>query len=38
METIAENRYWYFAEVTKSKADIGVSEVERQGARARERA
>ena len=25
--------YWYFAEVTKMKADIGVSEVEKQAAR-----
>jgi len=24
--------YWYFAEVTKMKADIGVSEVEKQAA------
>ena len=30
--------YWYFAEVTKMKADIGVSEVEKQAARAKERA
>ena len=29
--------YWYFAEVTKLKADIGVSEVEKQAATARER-
>lgn len=28
--------YWYFAEVTKMKADIGVSEVEKQGAGAGE--
>ncbi len=28
--------YWYFAEVTKLKADIGVSEVEKQAARAGE--
>jgi nicotinamidase-related amidase len=30
--------YWYFAEVTKLKADIGVSEVEKKAAKARERA
>jgi nicotinamidase-related amidase len=30
--------YWYFAEVTKLKADIGVSEVEKQAARAMEHA
>jgi hypothetical protein len=24
--------YWYFAEVTKTKTDIGVSEVEKQAA------
>ena len=30
--------YWYFAEVTKMKAAIGVSEVEKQAALARERA
>jgi len=30
--------YWYFAEVTKLKADIGVSEVEKQAARARKTA
>ena len=29
--------YWYFAEVTKLKADIGVSEVEKQAAGAKER-
>jgi hypothetical protein len=28
--------YWYFAEVTKMKADIGVSEVEKQAAGAGE--
>ena len=28
--------YWYFAEVTKMKADIGVGEVEKQAAAARE--
>jgi len=28
--------YWYFAEVTKMKAAIGVSEVEQQAARAGE--
>jgi nicotinamidase-related amidase len=30
--------YWYFGEVTKLKADVGVSEVEKQAARAREQA
>jgi hypothetical protein len=30
--------YWYFGEVTKLKADVGVSEVEKQAARGRERA
>jgi len=25
--------YWYFAEVTKMKADMGVSEVEKQASR-----
>jgi nicotinamidase-related amidase len=30
--------YWYFGEVTKLKADIGVSEVEKKAAKARERA
>jgi len=30
--------YWYFAEVTRLKADIGVSEVEKQAASAREHA
>jgi nicotinamidase-related amidase len=30
--------YWYFAEVTKLKADVGVSEVEKQAALAGERA
>ena len=30
--------YWYFGEVTKMKADVGVSEVEKQAAKARERA
>ena len=30
--------YWYFAEVTKLKADIGVSEVEKRAARAGEHA
>ena len=30
--------YWYFAEVTKLKADVGVSEVENQAAKAREHA
>jgi nicotinamidase-related amidase len=30
--------YWYFAEVTKLKADVGVSEVEKQAARAQENA
>ena len=28
--------YWYFAEVTKMKADVGVSEVEKQAAGAGE--
>ena len=28
--------YWYFAEVTKLKADVGVSEVEKQAAKAQE--
>jgi len=28
--------YWYFGEVTKLKADVGVSEVEKQAARALE--
>jgi hypothetical protein len=27
--------YWYFGEVTKLKADVGVSEVEKQAAKAR---
>jgi hypothetical protein len=31
-------RYWYFGEVTKMKADVGVSEVEKQAARAKEHA
>ena len=30
--------YWYFAEVTKLKADVGVSEVEKQAAKAKGRA
>ena len=30
--------YWYFGEVTKLKADVGVSEVEKQAASGRERA
>ena len=30
--------YWYFGEVTKLKADVGVSEVEKQAAKAKERA
>ena len=30
--------YWYFGEVTKMKADVGVSEVEKQAAKATERA
>ncbi len=30
--------YWYFGEVTKMKADVGVSEVEKQAVRAREQA
>ena len=30
--------YWYFGEVTRLKADIGVSEVEKKAAKARERA
>lgn len=30
--------YWYFAEVTKLKVDVGVSEVEKQAALAGERA
>jgi Isochorismatase family len=30
--------YWYFAEVSKLKADIGVSEVEKQAAAAQEHA
>jgi hypothetical protein len=30
--------YWYFGEVTKLKVDVGVSEVEKQAAKAKERA
>ena len=30
--------YWYFAEVTKLKANVGVSEVEKQAGKAKERA
>jgi hypothetical protein len=30
--------YWYFGEVAKLKVDVGVSEVEKQAAEAKERA
>jgi hypothetical protein len=30
--------YWYSGEVTKLKVDVGVSEVEKQAAKAKERA
>jgi nicotinamidase-related amidase len=37
-EKAREVIYWYFGEVTKMKADVGVSEVEKQAAKAREHA
>jgi hypothetical protein len=36
-ERAREVIYWYFAEVTRLKADIGVSEVEKQAAGVKER-
>ena len=37
-EKAREVIYWYFGEVTKMKADVGISEVEKQAAKAREHA
>jgi len=36
-EKAREVIYWYFGEVTKLKVNVGVSEVEKQAAKAKER-
>jgi hypothetical protein len=36
LDPVGEVIHWYFGEVTKMKDDVGVSEVEKQAAKARE--